>query len=103
MEPNHRAPRRSSSNEKVGPGATSRLAKARALARQRILSGCAASTPQALGRPCDPDATSIAELADCALDRQLAAISDAVAGEVAAPCGLLDLAGLAGGFPAMCE
>ena len=87
----------------VGPGATSRLAKARALARQRILSSCAASTPQALGRPCDPDATSIAELADCALDRQLAAISDAVAGEVAAPCGLLDLAGLAGAFPAMCE
>lgn len=87
----------------VGPGATSRLGKARALARQRILSGCAATTPQALGRPCDADATSVAELADCALDRQLAAIFDVVAGEVAAPCGLLDQVGLAGAFAAVCE
>jgi hypothetical protein len=84
-------------------GPTSRLGKARALARQRILSGCATTTPAALGTPCDPGAASLAELADCVLDRQLASVSEAVAGSVAGPCGLLDLAGLASAFPAMCE
>jgi YVTN family beta-propeller protein len=84
-------------------GPTSRLGKARTLARQRILSGCATATPLALGNPCDPDATSIAELADCALDRQLVGVSEAIVGEVAGACGLLDLAGLGSALPGVCD
>ena len=85
------------------PSAVVVAGKARTLARQRILAGCATTTPAALGTPCDAGASSLAELADCVLDRQLVSVSEAAAGEVAAPCGLLDLAGLGGAFPAMCE
>ena len=83
--------------------ATSRLRKARALARQRILTGCAASTPAALGAPCDAEASTMGELADCALDRQLAGVTSIVASQVTAPCGLLDLVGLGGAFPELCS
>lgn len=86
----------------VGPAATSRLAKARALARQRILAGCTATTPAALGPPCDADASTLGDLADCALDRQLDGVADIVASEVAAPCALLDEVGLGGTLPRTC-
>jgi YVTN family beta-propeller protein len=86
----------------VGPAATSRLAKARAIARQRILAGCASSTPAALGPPCDAEASTLAELADCALDRQLAGVTGIVDGEIAGACALLAQVVLDGALPALC-
>ena len=82
--------------------ASSRLAKARALARQRILVGCASAAPAALGRPCDPQATTVGEIADCALDHQLAGVTEIVDGEIAGTCALLDAVGLGGSFPSTC-
>jgi YVTN family beta-propeller protein len=82
--------------------AASRLQRARALAKQRVIARCATSSPAALGAPCVPTAPTISELAECALDRQLAGVSRIVADEVATPCGLLALVGLGTAFPEMC-
>lgn len=81
---------------------TSKLARARALARQRILGGCATATPAELGPPCAAEATTLGEVADCALDRQIAGVSEIVDGEVAGACGLLATVGLDGSFAALC-
>lgn len=82
--------------------ATSKLARARALARQRILAGCATSTPTALGPPCAAEATTPGVMADCALDRQMAGVADIIDGEVAGACGLLATVGLDESFSALC-
>jgi YVTN family beta-propeller protein len=82
---------------------SSRLARARATAKQRILARCATTTPAALGRPCDPEAESPSAVADCILDRQLAAVTMLLEDEVAQPCALLALLGLDAAFPALCN
>lgn len=82
---------------------SSKIARARALARQRILAACAASTPATLGPPCDAGATTLGDVADCALDRQLASVTEIVDGEVAGTCALLGTVGLDAAFATACR
>lgn len=88
----------------LGPAnPASRLAKACALARSRVLARCAALAPNALGLPCSASATSVEQAVDCVLDRQHAQVARLVADEIAAPCALLEGVGAGATLPGVCE
>ena len=71
-------------------------------ARSQILARCGGIVPADLDLPCDPAATTIAVVADCVLDRQLARVSEAIAAEYGRPCSIATGAGLAGIYPGLC-
>jgi YVTN family beta-propeller protein len=81
---------------------TAKVSKLRTVARAQILARCASVTPAMLAFPCDPDATSMAETADCVLDAQLRRVTQALAAEYGASCGVATAAGLAVRYPDLC-
>lgn len=80
----------------------STFARLRATARAQIVASCGAVTPAALAQPCDEDATTIGEVADCALDAQTRHLTETLAAEHGASCGVATAAGLAAAFPGLC-
>jgi YVTN family beta-propeller protein len=82
---------------------TSSFARMRATARARLLSDCAGVAPAALAQPCAPDATTIAEVADCVLDAQTRRLTETLAAEYPAPCSIATATGLATAFPGLCS
>ena len=81
---------------------TSKVTKLRTVARSQILARCASVTPAMLAFPCDPGAATMAVTADCVLDAQLARITQALASEYGASCGVATAAGLAARYPTLC-
>jgi YVTN family beta-propeller protein len=82
--------------------ASAKVSKLRTVARAQILARCASVTPAMLAFPCDPGAATMAETADCVLDAQLARVTQALAAEYGASCGVATAAGLATRYPALC-
>lgn len=82
--------------------AGSALARARSAARIQLLGRCTTLTPAQVGQPCSPTATTMAEVADCVLDRQAAHVASIVAAQYGAPCSLAAAAGLTTLFPTLC-
>jgi hypothetical protein len=81
----------------------SKASKLRNVARSQILARCAGVTPALLAFPCDPDAVTMAETADCVLDAQVARVTQALAAEYGASCGVATAAGLATRYPGLCS
>jgi YVTN family beta-propeller protein len=81
----------------------SKASKLRNVARSQILARCADVTPVMLGFPCDSDATTMAETADCVLDAQVTRVTQALAAEYGASCGVATAAGLATRYPGLCS
>jgi YVTN family beta-propeller protein len=79
-----------------------KVTKLRNVARNQIVTRCASVTPAMLGFPCDPGATGIGETADCVLDAQLSRVTQALAAEYGASCGVATAAGLAVRYPNLC-
>jgi len=82
--------------------ATAKILRFRAAASAQILARCATTTPAALANPCDPDATTITEVADCVLDTQLDRVTESLAAEYGRPCSIATAAGLAALYPRLC-
>jgi hypothetical protein len=80
----------------------SKVTKLRTVARNQIVTRCASVTPAQLGFPCDPGAVAIADTADCVLDAQILRVTQALAAEYGASCGVATAAGLATSYPALC-
>jgi hypothetical protein len=80
----------------------SKASKLRNVARNQILARCAAVTPVMLGFPCHPDETTMAETADCVLDAQVTRVTQALAAEYGASCGVATAAGLVTRYPSLC-
>jgi hypothetical protein len=81
---------------------TAKLVRLRSAAKTQILARCATMTPAALGHPCDAGAATMAAVADCVLDAQLARVAEAVAAEYGRPCSVATAAGLAAIHPGLC-
>ncbi len=84
----------------ANPKAT--LVKARAKAATKIVKKCAAIAPAELGNPCDPDATTFAEVADCVLDLHAGRAEKMVAAEYNDVCSMLTKLGLGRSYPGVC-
>jgi YVTN family beta-propeller protein len=80
----------------------SKVTKLRNVARNQILMRCASVTPAMLGFPCDPGAATMDETADCVLDAQILRVTQALAAEYGASCGVATAAGLATRYPGLC-
>ena len=81
---------------------TSKIVRLRVVAKTQILARCATLTPADMANPCQPTATTMAEVADCVLDAQLARTSEIVAAEHGRPCSIATAAGLASIHPGLC-
>jgi YVTN family beta-propeller protein len=81
---------------------TAKLARLRSAATAQILARCANVTPADVAHPCAPAATTMADVAACVLDAQLARVSQAIAAEYGASCGIATAGGVAGLHPGLC-
>ncbi len=63
---------------------------------------CAEVTPAEIGSPCNPSATTIAQIATCLRDGQLALAESQAAQQYASGCTLLSAVNLAAAFPGIC-
>ncbi len=87
----------------LDPGvATSKIMRMRSIAKTQVLARCATVTPGDMANPCDPAATTMADVADCICDAQLARVSEIVAAEYGRPCSIATAAGLASIYPGLC-
>jgi YVTN family beta-propeller protein len=87
----------------LDPGvATSKIIRMRSVAMTQVLARCGTVTPADMANPCDPAATSMADVADCMFDSQLARVSEIVAAEYGRPCSIATAAGLAVIYPGLC-
>jgi hypothetical protein len=82
--------------------ATSSLARSRLAARAQLLGKCTGITPGQVATPCSATATTIAEVADCVLDRQADYTAATIAAEYGASCSIATAAGLTTLFPTLC-
>jgi hypothetical protein len=90
--------------QSLNPAAAgSALARARSAARIQLLGRCGALTPAQIAQPCSPTATTMAEVADCVLDRQAEYVASTVAAQYGASCSIATAAGLTTLFPKLCS
>lgn len=89
--------------QQLDPGAsTSALARARSAARAQILGRCGGIVPAQVATPCSTSAATMAEVADCVLDRQAEHVAAIIAAEYGASCSIAGATGLTTLFPTLC-
>lgn len=89
--------------QQLDPGAgTSALARARSTARTQILGRCGGLVPSQVATPCSTSAATMAEVADCVLDRQAEHVAATIAAEYGASCSIATATGLTTLFPTLC-
>jgi YVTN family beta-propeller protein len=81
---------------------TAKIARLRTAATAQILARCANLTPADVAHPCSPTATTMADVADCVLDAQIAGVAATVAAEYGGACTIATAAGLTGLHPNLC-
>ncbi|HYC53605.1 MAG TPA: hypothetical protein VEL28_01520 [Candidatus Binatia bacterium] len=93
-----------SCNEALDPALPdSAVARGAAKLRSAVVAACEQTTPAALGTPCDDDATTFAEVADCLAARQSALAQESIASAYAAACPLLSAVELDLLYPIACQ
>jgi len=80
-----------------------KLPKLRAKLDATIAKKCEGVTPEAIGSPCDPTATTIADVATCVLDGQSSRVERMVGAEFNDACPMLTAAGLGRSYPGVCS
>jgi len=81
---------------------TSKLGKALARFVSDLEKKCPGVTPADIGSPCNPSATTIAQMATCIRDANLASAEVQVSAQYAAACAQLGAVGLDTAFPGIC-
>jgi len=79
------------------------VAKIHATALAKVAKKCGGIAPAAIGLPCDPSATTIAQTTACVFANQSMRVEKMVAAEFNDACPLLTAIGLAAAYPDVCS
>ena len=78
------------------------LSQVRGRTVNAVLTKCAGVAPEDIGSPCDPAASSMADVVQCVLGEQAEKVEEVIAAEYRHACSLLGAVGLAAAFPGVC-
>ena len=81
----------------------SKVGKAMGKLQAGIADKCGSLTPAELGSPCDSDATTFTEVADCLVEQHLSSVGEAIDAEYGSACALISAVGLDMAYPALCD